>query len=313
MIKMRTQDFTYILTIAEQQNITHAAHLLYVSQPYLTKVISRIEKELDIKLFNRSTTPITLTNAGVKYVEYCRRFIELEKELKETFSTANSQQLRIGVPPVRGSYFLPRILPSFAKIMPKTYVEILEISSNLVAEKIANGVIDLGIFACSELRNDIINEKLFDERILLMLPQGHRLYYEATFDTPIAVLNEEMFNILNGDNFISIDSPKSITKQVIEYFARFNVFCNIGIASKNNVTTYRLCEMGMGSAIIMEAAMRNTEFYNKPCFWQIGTQPLTVPWYISYRKGEHLTDAQKLFLNLIKENINEILSTKKEE
>lgn len=307
---MKMQDYTYILMVAEQKNITAAARLLYISQPHLTKVISRVEGELGIKLFDRSTKPIALTCAGMRYVEFCRRFIELEKEFKKAFDTTIAQPLSLGVPPVRGSYFLPLILPLFAKEMPRIHIEISEMHSDVIPDKIANHVLDLGIFAWPALRKDLVYEKLFDEKMLLMLPKGHQLYYEAPPKMPIAVLREEMFHLLEGENFISIDTPNSITKQVIEVLERYNVSCKINIAAKNNVTTYRLCEMGMGSAIIMEAAMRNTEFYNKPCFWQIGTKPLINPWYAAYRKGERLTTAQKLFLKLTKEHIQEIIRPK---
>lgn len=304
---MKLETFYYLLVVAENKSITKAAALLHVSQPHLSKIISKVENELGVTLFNRHTQSFEPTIAGLRYLEYCRKFVNLEQEFKNAFNSPRSKQLTIGVPRVRGSYFLPIILPLFKVELPNVFVEICEMKSDIIGQKVADGTIDIGVFGHYEIRGDVINEKLFDEKMLLMIPQKHYLYYKPIDNRSIPILSEDMFQHLEGDTFIAVDSRLSITRRVISFLEQFGVHCSISIAAQNDVTTYRLCEMGMGDAVIMEAAMRNTTFYNQPCFWQICSPPLAIPWYIAYRKGEQLTDAQKLFLNLVKEHIKKIL------
>ena len=66
---MLYEKWNYVLAIAEEQNLTRAAKRLFISQPALTLYLNRLEKELGVKLFDRSRTPILLTEAGKYYVE----------------------------------------------------------------------------------------------------------------------------------------------------------------------------------------------------------------------------------------------------
>ena len=69
---MDFRDLTYILAVADNKSVTEAANKLYISQPSLSYIISKVEEELDVKLFYRKTNPITLTYAGQLYVDTAR-------------------------------------------------------------------------------------------------------------------------------------------------------------------------------------------------------------------------------------------------
>ena len=81
---MLTDRLNYVLAIAEERNITAAAHKLYVSQPTLTVYLNRLESELGVKLFDRSRTPITLTPAGVYYIEEMKKIEESEQKMRSS-------------------------------------------------------------------------------------------------------------------------------------------------------------------------------------------------------------------------------------
>ena len=73
--------YRYITTVAECKSISAAARRLYISQPALTKQISRLETQLGFKLFDRTKTPLSLTSAGELFVEFADRYVKLENEL----------------------------------------------------------------------------------------------------------------------------------------------------------------------------------------------------------------------------------------
>ena len=70
----------YLRAIAEHGNFSHAARALYISQPYLSKFIKKLEDDLGVELINRDESPITLTYAGDRYLAYME---EIEKTLFE--------------------------------------------------------------------------------------------------------------------------------------------------------------------------------------------------------------------------------------
>lgn len=61
---MDFREFQYVVTIADCRSITEAAKQLYISQPSLSYALSKIEKEVGMKLFDRSKQPLVLTEAG---------------------------------------------------------------------------------------------------------------------------------------------------------------------------------------------------------------------------------------------------------
>lgn len=306
---MNLLDMDYVLSIDEHRSISKAATSLFIPQPHLSKVLMRVERELGVRLFDRSIVPLTSTKEGELFVRYCKKFKsltnEFRRELKD-IADAPSDFLLISTPPVRGSYWMPLVLPLFTKASPKTRLVIKEYSSKVTPEKIADGTVDLGVFTWPATRDDLIYHKLFDERILLMVPNRHALA-EACASMPRSlgypVLQDEMLQYLEGEEFITIDTPHSITKKVIAHLLERGINTDIGIKTTNNVTTYRLCENGMGVAVIMEAAVINTSFHNNPEFLQVGEPPLTEPWYTAYRKDYCLSSAGKSFLELVSQTI----------
>ena len=97
---MDTKQIQYILKVAECQNITRAAEQLFVSQPALSHFISKAEEELGAKIFNRGTTPLTLTQAGERYVKTAKMILSLQESLKqeiENLKDCRSGEITLGL------------------------------------------------------------------------------------------------------------------------------------------------------------------------------------------------------------------------
>ena len=108
----------YIQTIAECHSISKAAQKLYVSQPSLSRLVKKIEEELGVSLFDRDTTPLGLTAAGEKYLDYIERFQQLDKEMQLEFAAMGAgmtSRLAITTLSLLGIYVLPKIIPNFAE------------------------------------------------------------------------------------------------------------------------------------------------------------------------------------------------------
>lgn len=79
---MDTNVFRYVLEVDKCKNITLAAKHLFISQPALTKQLSKLEKELGFQLFDRAHTPITTTPQGELFLDFARRYQELEQDFQ---------------------------------------------------------------------------------------------------------------------------------------------------------------------------------------------------------------------------------------
>ena len=105
---MLYEKLNYIIAIAEERNLTQAAKRLYISQPTLTLYLNRLENELGVKLFDRTKSPVTLTDAGAYYLEKMKKIYASAQALRSQihFIANPTQTLLVGIGQVRGHHLL---------------------------------------------------------------------------------------------------------------------------------------------------------------------------------------------------------------
>ena len=130
---MDFRDLQYVIAVADCGSITEAAKKLYISQPSLSYIISKIEQDIGVQLFHRKNYPLTLTYAGEKYVDTARTILRLNDNLRrELVDIGLGEKGRIifGLPTERAGYMLPRVIPPYKKMFPQVDVQIYEAMSD---------------------------------------------------------------------------------------------------------------------------------------------------------------------------------------
>lgn len=152
---MDFRQYQYILKVAELGNFTKTANELYITQPSLSHFIAKVEEEMGTPLFNRNTTPVSLTLAGEKYVETAKMVLALNNRLKQELSDIASQKggvITVSMSHARASFFLPYVLPEFCEKYPGIDVKTVEVRSDLVEEYVAKGRCDIGFLPMPIMR-----------------------------------------------------------------------------------------------------------------------------------------------------------------
>ena len=144
---MLYEKLNYIIAIAEERNLTQAAKRLYISQPTLTLYLNRLENELGVKLFDRTKSPVTLTDAGAYYLEKMKKIYASEQALRSQihFIANPTQTLLVGIGQVRGHHWLPLFLPTFCSIHPDINVQIVQETEQQMYEDLQKQKLDVGI------------------------------------------------------------------------------------------------------------------------------------------------------------------------
>lgn len=112
----------FLDVLLKESNFTRAAKELYISQPYLTQLIGRIEKKLGTKIINRDERPYTLTPAGLIYYQYLENVSYNKQQLGrklEAYTHPDQQIIKIGILESLATYLLPEILPQFLQEKPQ--------------------------------------------------------------------------------------------------------------------------------------------------------------------------------------------------
>lgn len=144
--------------VAVHLNFSKAAEELYISQPAVTKNIKELEGELDVKLFNRSSSKVTLTDAGKIVFDYAKQVLDLNKRMAFDLCTLKqkySGQLKLGASTTIGQYVLPPVLAKFHVKYADIKLTLLNDNTEKIEQSLLNNEIDFGIVEGSSKNNQI--------------------------------------------------------------------------------------------------------------------------------------------------------------
>lgn len=145
---MQSRQLQYALAIAETRSFSQAAEQLNISQPALSKQIINLEQDLGIKLFDRTSTPISLTPAGEFFLTRARKLLFEEEQLLKTmeqYKTGASGKLVIGVSPFRSLYIMPGLIKALKQRFPGLQIVLSEHNTAQLHKGVMDGSYDFAI------------------------------------------------------------------------------------------------------------------------------------------------------------------------
>ncbi|MDF2882827.1 MAG: LysR family transcriptional regulator [Clostridiaceae bacterium] len=290
----------YILTVAEVQSISKAAAILYISQPSLSHVISNLETELGIEIFNRTTTPISLTYAGEKFVKTAREILNMDNQLKKEFSDISGMRkgrIIIGIPAFRGSFMLPHILPVFHKEFPGIQLSLFEGSGQELEYSLLNGKVDI-VFTGGPINEErIVQEVIYKEKIKIACKKGY-LSREYLINGTEDVID---FSKLNNFDFILTRKGHIIRTYSDEIFDKNGISPNIILETSNSGTAYRLAVAGMGLSFAAEMTINSVTATEEYDLFDICSPSFAWEVVAMYRKDTYITIAERRLIDLAKD------------
>ena len=168
---MNTRHAQLVLAVVREGSFTAAAKSLFVTQPTLSQQIRQIEQQLGQPIFERSTTPVSLTPAGQIYVQSARRFLQIEAQMNESLAALSGRQtglLRLGLPMQRADELLPQVLPEFQSAYPDVRLQAVSARNGALEAGLLGGELDMALLF-GEAENETLDYQLIasDEVILV--------------------------------------------------------------------------------------------------------------------------------------------------
>ncbi len=182
---MEFKEIEYLITLADEGNISRAAEKLYMAQSSLTHFIQEMERSLGIQIFNRSPRGIQLTESGKILVEHMRNMkqeYELAKRRISDLEELRNGHVNFGIGTFRGTYILSEVLKKFTKLYPGISVEIVELSSWKLEEELLAGRVDLALVALPlKHSKNIYWEHLMNDEICLIASYSNPIMKKVSF------------------------------------------------------------------------------------------------------------------------------------
>ncbi len=203
MLRYSLRQLEYFAATAEHSSVADAARHLNVSQPSISKAISKLEDQFSVQLFIRHhARGVSLTQAGERLLLDARGLLsyadELQTNVRESSSIVDGT-LNVACFVAIAPVFMPAILADFSQIYPGVDVRLYEGNQEEMFEGLANGKFDLTIFYDSVLPPGIATKRLATFEPYVLLPASH----------PQAGQDNVSLASLVDEHFILLDVPPS--------------------------------------------------------------------------------------------------------
>ena len=248
---MELRQLRYFVAVAEERHFGRAAKRLRLSQPPLSAQIKGLEEELGVKLFQRSTRQVALTDAGRTFLERAEGILEAVEEAKEAAKGADEGvrgRLEVGFISSATLGLLPPAIRLFRERFGGVEIELRELTSAQQIDALYAGEIRVGLVRLPLRAPGLRFEPLQEESFVVALPSGHPL--EALESVPLEAMVDQPLI------FFTRQLMPSLHAQIVELFQRVGAFPNVVQHAVHLQTIVGLVASDVGLAILPEPAER---------------------------------------------------------
>lgn len=302
---MELRQLHYTVQVAKELSFSRAAEKLHLAQPSLSQQIAKLENELGIVLFQRTTNSVELTQAGERFVERSQAILDQVEQLKqemEDITLLKKGRLLVGSMPMTGATILPRVVPLFQATYPNIEISLIEETSAQLEIITQQGLTDLSILSLPLRVDNLHYEVLGEEEIVLAVPPSHRL---ATYkqEVPIAQLADEAF--------IFLKRGLGFHQQTIDICEAAGIRPRIVFESSNMETIQSLVAAGMGIAFVPYLIADRTDSRQAPVYLKLQGRP-TRTLVIAHKKGRYMSKSAEAFRQTMKTTMQAVIGSETE-
>ena len=171
------------VAVAEELNFHRAAERLTMAQPAVSRVVLELEDRLGVKLLERTTRKVRLTESGRYLLEEAQEIlsrIDIAENTVRLLASGTKAILRIGYTTITGHSLVPDITREFRQSNPDVRLELTYLHSPAQRDKILQDEIDLGFIEGSFQSSEIETRPVARHRLVALLPPSHPLAAKTT-------------------------------------------------------------------------------------------------------------------------------------
>lgn len=296
---MDLKQLEYIIKIAEENNITHAAEKLFITQSALNQQLLKLEKELGTPLFYRSRTDWRPTPAGEVYLEAAKRILLIKQEAYSKIydmTQAQKGSLSVGFTPGRGIAMFSHVYPEFHNAYPHIQVTPNELSVHAQQSMLLSGNLDLGFMTLLECQQKTGLEytKIATEELILAMPASKAASYPCSLQSD-SIFPEFDLTLLRDEPFVLTHKTSTIRELTDRIFSEAGFSPNVLFETANNQTIISMIQAGICCGILPMYYVDQTD--PSIAYFTLASHPV---WEVAaaYRKDHYISKAAREFISL---------------
>lgn len=305
---MTITQLQYLIAVDNHRHFARAADACFVTQPTLSMQIQKLEEELGVLLFDRSKHPVRPTSIGERIVEQARTVVHETERIHQILQEGKNQlegPFKLGIIPTIASSLVPRFINSFHQKFPKIQLQIQELQTEKIIDKLRMDELDAGILATPLAEKGIIEKPLYYEPFMAFIPENHRLGKESFVTNSELDVNDIL--LLNEGHCFR-NSVLNICNKLPENGSR-----PVELESGNFETLVKMSKRGFGMTLIpylhaLDLAESDQKLV-KPIADPKPTREISLIYTRAELKIKVIEELSKIILN----NVPEKLRSEKEE
>lgn len=283
-------------TVAETKSFSKTSEIIHLTQPAVSLQIQAIEEKYETKLFDRSSSTVTLTPAGETLYKYAKEILALYASAEKTIGKQTGILkgcITIGAGSNIGNYILPSIITEFKSVHPKVKIYLIVGNTKRVIELLGAGNINLGLVEGDAVKQKMITKKLLSDELSLIVSPEHSWVKKR--EVSIADLIKEPFILREAG---------SGTRQMIEkILGRHGVTINDMKISSILGSTEAIkdaVENGLGVSIISRWAARKESKYGTLKLLNLKEEKMVRDFSLIVHKNSVSSGSLEEFINFLK-------------
>lgn len=307
----------YVYEVYKERSFTKAAQNLYISQPSLSARIKKIEEIIGEPLFDRSTTPLQLTEVGKVYIEAAEEITQIEQRVENYINDLaglKTGNLAVGASTLFAAYVVPSLITQFNQKFPDVHIQLIEGNTAELEEMLGSNALD---FVIDNYHYDSIlyNKELYcEENILLAVPK-HFAVNEELGMYQLSYKNIKNKNYMN-QKYPAVplgrfaDLPFIMLTQGNDTRTRGDRLCrnvgfkpNIVLEFNQQSTAYMASSTQLGATFISDILVSQLPTFENLVYYKLDGEEAKRKVFFYYKTHKYKTRVMEEFVRMMHEQI----------
>ncbi|WP_342441129.1 LysR family transcriptional regulator [Lysinibacillus sp. FSL K6-0057] len=300
-MQIQLKDLDIFVKVAEHNSFTKASEVLFIAQPSLSKSVQKLEKELNVTLFDRSNRKLRLTEVGMIVYEKSKAILSTLESISTSIADLSelvTGNLKVGVSHIVGTLFFPKVAQVYVNKFPGVTLEIFEEGGLVIEKHIERGLVDIGFVVLTKKNEHLKHTPIYNDEFVLCVSSKH----------PLSNLKIVSLVDLIDENFIFFSKKWALHELVVNACKDVGFIPKVAFESEQWDLIIELVSAQLGITLIpkiLASKLNDVDIVSIPL-----TNP-TIEWNIGVVTNgkSYQTFALKAFLKIVNQVYNDIDSS----
>ncbi|EQK75830.1 bacterial regulatory helix-turn-helix, lysR family protein [Clostridioides difficile CD113] len=269
--------------------MSEVARNMYITQSSVSQAISEIEKEYGVKLFDRISKKLYLTEAGKKLLGYGRHLLAVNEEMNDCMKhCAKNIRIRVGATVTVGTCVISPIMLELYKVNPLIEPEVFVEDTRLIAKKLLNSELDIAIVEGKIKHPDIVTKSIINDNLVLICSYKHEFYKRDSIEV----------SELSNQPLIMRELGSGTRAQLEKQLKELKIPMNIRWSCYNSEAILRAVVDNFGIAVISELLIE--DYLKKHLLWACDIEGINLhrTFDIAYHRSKFFTENISAFFDI---------------